>query len=263
MLLLDQFKKLKKDKTKITVVTSYDHYTAKIINGTNVNGILVGDCSSMVMHGESNTIFTDINTLALHVKWVSKGAPNKLIIAAMPFMSIKKGLNDALSNVELLMKAGAQAVKIEGADGNEEVIQTLTKSGIAVVGHVGLMPSMHYMTGGFKCQGKNPDDANYIVEQAKKMQDLGCICVVLEAVSFTVGKMVSDAVDIPVIGVGAGLNVDGQALVLQDMLGLITDFKPKFVRTYLNGAELFTTAINQFVNDVNTLNFPSEKEQYK
>ncbi|MFN5911813.1 MAG: 3-methyl-2-oxobutanoate hydroxymethyltransferase [Bacteroidota bacterium] len=263
MYLLNTFKQLKKDKKKITVVTSYDHYTAKIINETNVDGILVGDCSSMVMHGETNTIFSDINILAHHVKWVSKGAPDKLIIASMPFLSVKKGLKDTVENVELLMKAGAQAIKIEGADGNEEAIHTLTQAGIPIIGHVGLMPSMHYMTGGFKAQGRTPQEAESIIAEALKMEALGCIAIVLEAVPFTVGEMVSEAVQIPVVGVGAGLNVDGQALVLQDMLGLITDFKPKFVRRYLNGAELFTSAINEFVDDVHQLKFPAEQEFYR
>jgi 3-methyl-2-oxobutanoate hydroxymethyltransferase len=263
MYLLNTFKQLKRDNKKITVVTSYDHYTARIINETNVDGILVGDCSSMVMHGETNTIFSDINILAHHVKWVSKGAPDKLIIASMPFLSTKKGIKDAVENVELLMKAGAQAIKIEGADGNEEVIRTLTMAGIPVIGHVGLMPSMHYMTGGFKAQGRTPEEAERIIQDAVKMECMGCIAVVLEAVPYTLGATVSNSIEIPVVGVGAGLNVDGQALVLQDLLGLISDFKPKFVRRYLNGAELFTHAINAFVEDVHNLNFPSETEFYK
>jgi 3-methyl-2-oxobutanoate hydroxymethyltransferase len=262
MYLHDYFRNCKQSGKKITIVTSYDYYTAKIVNNTKVDGILVGDCSSMVMHGETNTVFSDIHVLAHHVKWVAKGAPSKFLIASMPFLSTKKGVDSAIENVEILMKAGAQAVKMEGADGNEKVFETLTVAGIPVVGHVGLMPSMHYMTGGFKVQGKTEEDAKRIVEQARKMQDLGCIAAVLEAVPENVGKMVAEALEIPVIGVGAGLHVDGQALVLQDLLGLITDFKPKFVHTYLNGADLFSNAINEFVNDVHTLHFPGKDECY-
>jgi 3-methyl-2-oxobutanoate hydroxymethyltransferase len=263
MSLLKAFKQLKLDKKKITVVTSYDNWSAKIINETDVSGILVGDCSSMVVHGEPNTIFTEINMLAVHVRAVAKGAPKKLIIAAMPFMSIQKGLKDAMDNVQLLIQSGAQALKIEGAFGNEEIIKAIVKAGIPVIGHVGLMPSHHYMTGGFKCQGRDEADADQIILQAKKFEELGAICVVIEAVPGKLGARVTESVSIPVVGVGAGAGCDGQALVLQDMLGLIPDFKPKFVRVYLEGAKLFTDAINKFVKDVTDENFPSDKESYK
>lgn len=263
MSLLKTFKGLKKEKKKITVVTAYDHWSAKILDKTNVNGILVGDCSSMVMHGEESTIFTDIEILALHVRAVKKGAPSKLIIASMPVMSLQKGLKDSMDNVHLLLKAGAQAVKIEGAHENEEMIKAIVAAGVPVIGHVGLMPSRHYMNEGFKVQGRDEESAVKIIEEAKKFESLGAICVVLEAVPRTLSGRVTEAVQIPVVGVGAGVDCDGQALVLHDMLGLITDFKPKFVRLYLEGAKLITDAVNQFVEDVNSGTFPNDKESYK
>lgn len=260
--LVRTFKQLKKEGKKITVVTSYDYWSAKIVNQTNVSAILVGDCAAMVIHGNQNTTFADIDVLALHVRAVARGAPNKFIIASMPIFSLHKGLEDAIENVKLLVQSGAQAVKIEGAKGNEEVIQAIIKAGIPVVGHVGLMPSRHYMIGGFKCQGREEEDAKQIIEQAKTFEELGAFAVVLEAVPKQLGSRVRAALEIPVIGIGAGMDCDGQALVLQDMLGLLTDFKPKFVRRYLDGAKLITEAINHFVADVENKEYPTEFECY-
>jgi 3-methyl-2-oxobutanoate hydroxymethyltransferase len=167
-----------------------------------------------------------------------------------------------MDNIEVLMKAGANAVKIEAVAGNEKLIRHLTESGIPVVGHIGLTPSHHHMVGGFKVQGKTLEEELQIVENGKIMQDLGCFCVVVEAVPPRVGHALSKALEVPVIGVGAGVEVDGQAMVLHDMLGMITDFKPKFVRQYLNGAELIRNAVNAFVADVHELKYPNEQEVY-
>jgi 3-methyl-2-oxobutanoate hydroxymethyltransferase len=198
----------------------------------------------------------------MHLRAVVKGANNKFIIAALPFMANRKGIEKAMDNVEILMKAGAKAVKIEGVDGNEKLIAHLTQSGIPVVGHIGLTPSHHQALGGFKVQGKTEEEEAKIVADAIKLQELGCFSVVLEAVPSHVGAAVRDAIEIPVIGVGAGLECDGQALVLHDMLGFCTDFKPKFVRTYMYGAELIKEAVNAFASDVRTEQFPAEKECY-
>jgi 3-methyl-2-oxobutanoate hydroxymethyltransferase len=262
MSILENFKQLKADKTKIVVVTSYDYWSAKILNETNVNGILIGDCSSMVMHGHDNTLSSDIETIAMHTRAVKKGAKDKFLIAAMPFMSNRKNMVETMDNVEILMKAGANALKIEGVDGNEELYAHLTQSGIPTIGHIGLTPSHHNAIGGFKAQGKTKESELKLIEEAKKLESLGCIAVVLEAVPQHVGASVRDAVSIPVVGVGAGLEVDGQALVLQDMLGFSTDFKPKFVRTYMNGADLIKDAVNKFASDVHSGAFPSKEETY-
>jgi 3-methyl-2-oxobutanoate hydroxymethyltransferase len=262
MTVLENFKKLKAEGNKIVVVTSYDYWSAKILNGTDINGILIGDCSSMVMHGHENTLSSDVDIIAMHTRAVKKGAKDKFLIAAMPFMSNRKNLIETMNNVEILIKAGANALKIEGVDGNEELFSHLTQSGIPTIGHIGLTPSHHNAIGGFKSQGKTRESELRLVEEAKKLERLGCIAIVLEAVPRHVGASVRDSVSIPVVGVGAGLEVDGQALVLQDMLGLSTDFKPKFVRTYLNGAELIINAVNKFTSDVKLGSFPSEAETY-
>lgn len=262
MYLVNQFKKIKAEGKKITIVTAYDYWSAKLVSETNVDGILVGDCAAMVMHGEESTVNCDIETIAMHVRDVRKGAPKKFIIAAVPFLSNRKGLERSMDNIEQLMKAGANAVKIEAVAGNEKLIRHLTESGIPVVGHIGLTPSHHHMVGGFKVQGKTLEEELQIVENGKIMQDLGCFCVVVEAVPPRVGHALSQALEVPVIGVGAGIDVDGQAMVLHDMLGLFADFKPKFVRHYLNGAELIKNAVNEFVADVHELKYPNEKESY-
>ena len=262
MSVLESFKKLKADGQKIVVVTSYEYWSAKILNDTDINGILIGDDLSMVIHGNENTINCDVETIAMHTRAVKKGAKDKFLIAAMPFMSTRKGLYDALDNVEILMKAGANALKIEGVDGNEELYAHLSESGIPSIGHIGLTPTHHNAIGGFKPQGKTKESELKIIDEAKALEELGCIAIVLEAVPRHVGAAVRDAVAIPVVGVGAGLDVDGQALVLPDMLGFCTDFKPRFVRTYLNGAELITKAVNQFAADIHSGAFPSEAETY-
>ena len=262
MSVLENFKKLKAEGKKIVVVTSHEYWSAKILNETDVNGILIGDDLAMVVHGHEDTLNCDVETIAMHTRAVKKGAKDKFLIAGMPFMSNRKGFKEAMDNVETLIKAGANALKIEGVDGNEELYAHLSQSGIPTIGHIGLTPSHHNAIGGFKAQGKTKESELSIIEDAKKLDKLGCIAIVLEAVPQHVGAAVRDAVSIPVVGVGAGLDVDGQALVLPDMLGLSTDFKPKFVRTYMNGADLIKDAVNKFAADVHAKAFPSAEETY-
>ena len=262
MSILKSFIKFKTDRKKIVIVTAYDYWSAKILRDTDIDAILVGDCSSMVIHGNETTLNSDVETIASHLRSVVKGAGNKFIIAAMPFMANRKGFDNAMDNVEILIKAGARALKIEGVDGNEKLIAHLNQSGIPVVGHIGLTPTHHHAMGGFKVQGKSTEDKAKIVADAIRLQELGCFSLVLEAVPSLVGAAVRDAVEIPVIGVGAGLECDGQALVLHDLLGFSTDFKPKFVRRYLSGAELIKEAVNHFASDVRTGQFPGENESY-
>src|SRR5262249_5304291 len=189
-------------------------------------------------------------------------AGGKLVIAAVPFMAHRKGFQKAMTNVELLIKAGAQAVKIEGVDGNEKLLAHLAESGVPVVGHIGLTPSRHHYLGGFKVQGRTHEARTKITEDARRLEQLGCFCIVLEAVPPELGSQVRDAVTIPVVGVGAGPDVDGQALVLQDLLGLSPDLKPKFVRRYMSGAQVVRSAVNEFVHDVAGGKFPSARECY-
>jgi len=200
--------------------------------------------------------------LTTHTKAVAKGASDKFIITALPFMTGKKSLKEGLETVEHFVQAGAHAVKIEGGFTNEEFIKTIINIGIPVVGHIGLKPTHINMLQGFKVQGKKQKDIDLILLEGQMLQETGCTGIVLEAVPPIVGKQLTEQLEIPVIGIGAGADVDGQGLVFQDMLGLTIDFKPKFVRQYINGADLITPSINHFVSDVNDLSYPNSKEMY-
>jgi len=262
MNLTDKFKKLKAGGKKWTVVTSYDYWSASILNHTNVDALLVGDCAAMVMHGHKNTLAADPEMLATHTRAVAKGAPDKFIITALPFMAGKKSLKEGLETVEMFIKAGAHAVKIEGGFTNEAFIKAIVGMGIPVIGHIGLKPTHIHILQGFKVQGKKEEEADMILVEGLMLQELGCTCIVLEAVPPTVGLRLTEKLEIPVIGIGAGADVDGHGLVFQDMLGLTTDFKPKFVRQYVDGASLVTSSVNHFVSDVNDLSYPKPAEMY-
>lgn len=262
MNLTEKFIKLKAGGKKWTVVTSYDYWSANILNNTNVDALLVGDCAAMVMHGHKNTLCADPQMLATHTRAVAKGAPDKFIITALPFMAGKKSLKEGLETVEMFIKAGAHAVKIEGGFTNEEFIKTIIRMGVPVIGHIGLKPTHIHMLQGFKVQGKKQEDADMILVEGIMLQEIGCTCVVLEAVPPNVGQRVSEKLEIPVIGIGAGPHVDGHGLVFQDMLGFTIDFKPKFVRQYIDGANLVTSSVNHFVSDVNDLSYPKSSEMY-
>lgn len=247
---------------KLSMLTCYDYSSAKIINQSNVEMILVGDSAAMVMHGENSTLPIDYQTMAQHVSAVAKGAPKKFIIGDMPFLSFRKSLDENMTAVEALMKAGAQAIKLEGVAGNEELIKHIVESGIPVMGHLGLTPQSVNQFGGFKVQGKTADAQAKIIQEAKTLESLGCFAVVLECVPDKLTQELVKQIDIITIGIGAGAAVDGQVLVMQDMLGYSTEFSPKFLRRYLNTEQLFLDAFNAFADDVKAAQYPDDSEQY-
>jgi 3-methyl-2-oxobutanoate hydroxymethyltransferase len=256
------FKKRKVSQQKISMLTCYDYSFAQIVAKSNVDTLLVGDSAAMTMLGEKSTLNISTETLSLFVRAVSRGAPEKFLVADMPFLSFRKGLKAALDAVEKLMKAGAHAVKIEGADGNLKLIKHITESGVPVMGHLGLTPQSIHALGGFKVQGRNPEAFEKIKSDAVALENAGCFSVVLECVPAALGKAVSQSLSIPTIGIGAGPDTDGQVLVLQDMLGMNPDFKPHFLRHYLAGQNIFLEAFEKFHLDVQNLNFPNQKESY-
>jgi 3-methyl-2-oxobutanoate hydroxymethyltransferase len=260
---INQIIKLKTDKKKISMLTCYDYSSAKIINQSNVDMILVGDSAAMVVHGHNSTLPIDIDTMAIHVAAVVRGAPNKFIVGDMPFMSYRKSLNENMSAVEKLMKAGAHAVKLEGLQGNEKLIEHIVASGVPVMGHLGLTPQSVNSLGGYRVQGKKADDKQRIIDEALALQEAGCFSLVLECVPHQLAKDITQALDIITIGIGAGNQVDGQVLVINDMLGMSNDFNVKFVRQYLNAEELFLQAFNQYDADVKSTDFPNLKESYQ
>ena len=240
------------------MITCYDATFAKLIDETDIDCILIGDSCSMVMHGETTTIPAKMEWMVEHTRSVRNGT-SKYIVADMPFLSTRKGIPFATECAGQLLVAGANCVKIEGVFGQEDVLHHLVMSGIPVMAHLGLTPQFFQAFGGHKMQGKTEAAAEKIIEEAKKAEELGCFCVLLECIPASLAEKISKAVSVPVIGIGAGVNVDGQVLVLQDMLGM-SGFKPRFVRQYLNGAELIKGALNQYAQDVHDASFPGPEE---
>ena len=253
----------KKEGRKITMLTCYDFWSAKILNNTPVDILLVGDSAGMVMHGQSDTLPVSTEILAEHVRWVRRGAPGKFIVADMPFLSFRYSLDESLKSVHQLMAAGANAVKIEGVRGHENLVRHIVQSGVPVMGHLGLTPQSIHQFGGFKVQGRSNDQQKQILEDAQLLQDCGCFSVVLECVPAALAGEISASLEVPTIGIGAGVACDGQVLVLQDFLGLNKDFKPRFVRTYMDGAALVEKAVQAFCQDVQEKKFPASEESYQ
>ena len=252
----------KADGKKISMVTCYDHWSAKLLNTTDVDTLLVGDSLAMVMHGFDSTVHATVDMMATHVAAVRRGAPDKFVIGDMPFLSVRKGLQPAMDAVTALMQAGANCVKIEGAQGHLDIVEHIVESGVPVMGHLGLTPQSVEAFGGHKVQGKGEEAGAQVLEDAKALQERGCFALVLECVPQQLGQRVTDSLDIPVIGIGAGPNTDGQVLVLQDMLGMDLGFKPKFLRHYLQGQEVLGDALQRFHADVVNGEFPAPEESY-
>lgn len=244
------------------MVTCYDYGMARLLNSSNVDCILVGDSVAMTMHGHADTLAATPELMALHIAAVRKGAPEKFIVGDMPFLAHRGSLDSTLTAVRTLVQAGAQAVKIEGIRGSEKTFEHLVQSGVPVVGHLGLTPQSLHALGGFKVQATDDRAAEWLLEQALTVQAVGCIALVLECVPATVAKMVTEKLQIPTIGIGAGPHTTGQVLVLQDLLGLNVDFKPRFVRRYLEGADLLRNALNAFDRDVKEGQFPQANESF-
>jgi 3-methyl-2-oxobutanoate hydroxymethyltransferase len=262
MMQIHDFTARKLENKKISMVTCYDSWSAKIISATEIDCVLVGDSLAMVMHGHNTTLPATIQMMALHTAAVAKGLQGKFLIADLPFLSYRRSLSENISSVDEVMKAGAHAVKLEGAAGNLELIRHLVDSGVPVMGHLGLTPQSIHQLGGFKVQGKAKEQHEKIIQEALSLEKAGCFSLVLECVPAGLAQEISSVLKIPTIGIGAGISCDGQVLVLQDLLGLQKDFKPKFLRQYLQGFELVQQALNQFHSDVVEKQFPNEKESY-
>jgi 3-methyl-2-oxobutanoate hydroxymethyltransferase len=262
MINVQTFRKRKQQQQQISMVTCYDNWSARILNESNIDCLLVGDSLAVVMHGFDSTVHATIEMMTLHVAAVVRGAPDKFIIADMPFLSCSKGLESTMEAVQSLMQAGAHAIKIEGAAHQADLIKHIVEAGVPVMGHLGLTPQSIHNLGGHKVQAKAEKDALSLVEDAKKLERLGCFSVVLECVPNKVGQCVSKSLSIPTIGIGAGPLTDGQVLVLHDLLGVDPDFNPKFLRRYANTRDLIIDAVNHYHQDVIARDFPSLTESY-
>jgi len=259
---ITDFEKFKKEKKPISIVTCYDYWTARIIDETDVDAVLVGDSAAMVMHGFETTVNASMQMMCYHIEAVKKGISNKLIIGDMPFLSYKKNISETFNNVEMFIKAGADAVKIEGVNGHLGVIKEIVDSGVPVMGHLGFTPQSIHQLGGYKVQAKDKNAADTLMKNAKQLEDAGCFSIVLELVPQKIAKEVTESLHIPTIGIGAGKYTSGQVLVLQDLLGMNKDFNPKFLRKYLNGFNLFKDAINKYNEEIKNQKFPGKEESY-
>jgi len=261
-LTINDLKKRQSLGEKLTMLTCYDYSSATIMNDSDIDIILVGDSAAMVMHGEQSTLPIDYATMAQHVRAVVRGAPDKFIIADMPFLSFRQSIDKGMEAVAALMQAGAHAIKLEAVTGHEDFIRQVVQSGIPVMGHLGLTPQFVNQFGGFKVQGKNQQAQDKIMAETNALEQLGCFSVVLECVPAELAARVTAGTEMITIGIGAGKDVDGQVLVMHDMLGYPSAFSPQFVRRYLNAEVLFKEAFNRFANEVRNGDFPNDKESY-
>lgn len=249
---------------KISMLTAYDYSTAKLEDESGINGILVGDSLGNVVLGYEDTVSVTMEDMIHHGAAVARGAKNALVVVDMPFMSYEVTVEEAVRNAGRLMKEGrAGAVKLEGGVRVAEQIRAIVKAGIPVMGHIGLTPQSINVFGGFKVQGKSEEAARALLADAKAVEEAGAFAVVIEAVPAALAQMITDAVSIPTIGIGAGAGCDGQILVYQDMLGMFSDFTPKFVKRYANVGEVMREAFANYAAEVASGAFPTVEHTYK
>lgn len=256
------FYKNKEQGKKICMITCYDYTSARIISDTDIDCILVGDSAVMTMHGYQDTVFATLDLMQLHIQAVHRGCKNKFIIGDLPFLSYRIDKKTTVGAAQRLIQAGANAVKLEGAKGNLKYIAHLVESGIPVMGHIGLTPQLVNQLGGYHVQGKSAEEGEQLKQDALALQAAGCFALVLECVPSLLAKEISLSLKIPTIGIGAGPDTDGQVLVWQDLLGLNLDFKPKFVKQFIKGSDLFSQAIQSYTQSVRTGEFPEHANCY-
>lgn len=258
------FKEAKQKGKKLSMLTAYDYTTAKLIDESGVNSILIGDSLGMVVLGYEDTISVTMEDIIHHSSAVARGAKNALVIADMPFMSYQTSVYDAVKNAGRLMKEGhVGAVKLEGGVEFAEHIAAITKASIPVCAHIGLTPQSVNAFGGFKVQGKTEEAARKLVEDAKAIENAGAFAVVVECVPAKLTKLITDMISIPVIGIGAGPDCDGQVLVYQDMLAMYSDLKPKFVKQYGQIGEAMRECFKTYHEEVTKGQFPTEEHTFK
>ena len=246
------------------MVTAYDYSTAKLIDNSGINSILVGDSLGMVMLGYPDTVSVTMEDMLHHVKAVSRGTENALVICDMPFMSYQTSVYDAVVNAGRLMKEGrAGAVKLEGGKEYAEHVRAIVNASIPVCGHIGMTPQSVNAFGGFKVQGKTEEAARKLIEDAIALQEAGAFAVVIECVPHKLAEYISEILSIPTIGIGAGNGCSGQVLVYQDMLGMYSDFTPKFVKKFANVGEVMTDAFKSYSDEVKTGQFPTEEHSFR
>ncbi|GAA4898649.1 3-methyl-2-oxobutanoate hydroxymethyltransferase [Flaviramulus aquimarinus] len=254
---------MKANGEKISMLTAYDYTMAKIVDGAGIDVILVGDSASNVMAGHETTLPITLDQMIYHASSVIRAIDRCLVVVDLPFGSYQSDPKEALrSAIRIMKESGAHSVKVEGGREIKDSIKRILNAGIPVMGHLGLTPQSIYKFGTYTVRAKEEQEAKDLIEDAKMLEKVGCFAIVLEKIPAELAKQVAESVSIPIIGIGAGPYVDGQVLVLHDMLGMTHEFNPRFLRRYLHLYEEMTKAISQYVDDVKTQDFPNESEQY-
>jgi 3-methyl-2-oxobutanoate hydroxymethyltransferase len=257
------FTNMKKNGDRIAMITAYDFPTSKYVEQAEADIILVGDSLGMVALGYESTVPVSIEDMIHHTKAVKRGAKNTFIVTDMPFMSYRISIEKAMENAQaIIQKSGANAVKLEGGGDVIPVIQKLTSSGIAVIGHLGLTPQSVAVLGGYKVQGRDVESAKLLMAEAKKIEEAGAFALVLECVPQELAKLVSESISIPTIGIGAGDGTDGQVLVINDMLTYGVERVPKFVKQYTNSSKVINDALKEYVMEVKQRKFPTVEHSF-
>ena len=255
---------MKNSGHKISMLTAYDYTTARLLDEAGVNTILVGDSLGNVILGYEDTISVTVEDMIHHSAAVARGAKNALVVTDLPFMTYQTSVYDAVVNAGRLMKEGrAGAVKLEGGKEVCPQIKAIVSAGIPVVAHLGLTPQSINTFGGFKVQGKTETAAKKLIEDAKAVEEAGAFLLVLECVPAKLAKLVTESINIPTIGIGAGAGCDGQVLVIYDMLGMFSDFKPKFVKHFANAGDVIREAVKTYIAEIDDGTFPAEEHCYK
>ena len=254
------FARAHREAQPIVMVTAYDAAMARIVAASEADAILVGDSAAMVVHGFPSTVHATLEMMVLHTAAVRRGAPEAVVISDLPFLTYRTGVTAATRAAGALVQAGATAVKLEGVAGHEDVVAHLVESGIPVMGHLGLTPQSVHQLGGYRLQGRSDAEATRLRAEAKRLEELGAFSLVLECVPGGLAAEITQALDVPVIGIGAGAGTSGQVLVLNDLLGLDANFRPRFARRYRNGHDETLEALNEYARDVRALRFPAREE---
>lgn len=248
---------------KISMLTAYDFSMARIFDDAGIDVLLVGDSASNVMAGHETTLPITLDQMIYHAQSVVRAVNRSLVIVDLPFGSYQGNSKEALnSSIRIMKEAGAHAIKLEGGEEVVESIKRIVSAGVPVMGHLGLTPQSIYKFGTYAVRAKEEEEAEQLVRNALALQEAGCFSLVLEKIPAALGKRVAEELKIPVIGIGAGMHVDGQVLVMHDMLGITKDFSPRFLRRYLSLYDDIKTATQTYIRDVKAKDFPNEKEQY-
>jgi len=254
---------MKQNGEKISMLTAYDFTMAKIVDESGVDVILVGDSASNVMAGHETTLPITLDHMIYHASSVVRAINRALVVVDLPFGSYQSDSKEALrSAIRIMKESGGHAVKLEGGSEIKDSIKKILNAGIPVMGHLGLTPQSIYKFGTYTVRAKEEEEATRLIEDAKMLEKIGCFALVVEKIPAKLARQVAESISIPVIGIGAGNGVDGQVLVIHDMLGMNNEFNPRFLRRYLNLYEQMITAIGQYVSDVKSVDFPNENEQY-